>query len=121
MNKLIIDAAGENIFFVLINNKDIYNITHSNSKTNYEKLTILINEFINFVATIPAAYPELVSSDQISLFFQAVSSELTSITQNIVKTSISGIQSTITFLIYVILFPILVYFFFFDRKNITNS
>tara|TARA_A100001011_G_scaffold111252_1_gene117797 strand:+ start:141 stop:1199 length:1059 start_codon:yes stop_codon:yes gene_type:complete len=81
----------------------------------------LINEFINFVATIPAAYPELVSSDQISLFFQAVSSELTSITQNIVKTSISGIQSTITFLIYVILFPILVYFFFFDRKNITNG
>ncbi len=81
----------------------------------------LINEFINFVSTIPAAYPELVSSDQISLFFQAVSSELTSITQNILKTSISGIQSTITFLIYVILFPILVYFFFFDRKNITNG
>ena len=47
MNKLIIDAAGENIFFVLINNKDIYNITHSNSKTNYEKLVILINDFLN--------------------------------------------------------------------------
>ena len=47
MNKLIIDAAGENIFFVLINNKDIYNITHSNSKTNYEKLVILINDFLD--------------------------------------------------------------------------
>ena len=47
MNKLIIDAAGENIFFVLINNKDIYNITHSNSKTNYEKLVILINDFLS--------------------------------------------------------------------------
>ena len=47
MNKLIIDAAGENIFFVLINNKGIYNITHSNSKTNYEKLVILINDFLN--------------------------------------------------------------------------
>ena len=47
MNRLIIDAAGENIFFVLINNKDIYNITHSNSKTNYEKLVILINDFLN--------------------------------------------------------------------------
>ena len=47
MNKLIIDATGENIFFVLINNKDIYNITHSNSKTNYEKLVILINDFLN--------------------------------------------------------------------------
>ena len=47
MNKLIIDATGENIFFVLINNKNIYNITHSNSKTNYEKLVILINDFLN--------------------------------------------------------------------------
>ena len=47
MNKLIIDATGENIFFVLINNNDIYNITHSNSKTNYEKLVILINDFLN--------------------------------------------------------------------------
>ena len=47
MNRLIIDAAGENIFFVLINNKDIYNITYSNSKTNYEKLVILINDFLN--------------------------------------------------------------------------
>ena len=47
MNKLIIDATGEDIFFVLINNKDIYNITHSNSKTNYEKLVILINDFLN--------------------------------------------------------------------------
>ena len=47
MNKLIIDATGENIFFVLINNKDIYNITHSNSKTNYEKLVVLINDFLN--------------------------------------------------------------------------
>ena len=47
MNRLIIDAAGENIFFMLINNTDIYNITHTNSKTNYEKLVILINDFLN--------------------------------------------------------------------------
>jgi len=81
----------------------------------------LFNEFLSFVSTIPAAFPELVNSDQISVFFQAVSSELSSITQNIVKSSISGIQSTITVLLYVILFPILVYFFLFDRKNIIEG
>ncbi len=46
MNRLIVDAAGENIFFMLINNTDIYNVTHINSKTNYEKLVILINDFL---------------------------------------------------------------------------
>ena len=47
MNKLIIDAAKENIFLMIIGNKDIYSITHENSKTNYEKLTILINTFLD--------------------------------------------------------------------------
>ena len=47
MIKLIVDAANENIFLMIINNNRIYNITHKNSKTNYEKLIILITEFLN--------------------------------------------------------------------------
>ena len=46
MNKLIIDAAKENIFLMIISNIGVYNITHANSKTNYEKLIILINDFL---------------------------------------------------------------------------
>ena len=46
MNKLIIDAANDNIFLIIINNQNIYNISHENSKTNYEKLTTLINDFL---------------------------------------------------------------------------
>ena len=47
MNNLIIDAANEKIFLMLIKNKNIYSVSHENSKTNYEKLTILINEFLD--------------------------------------------------------------------------
>jgi tRNA A37 threonylcarbamoyladenosine modification protein TsaB len=46
MNILIIDAADKKICFTLIKNESIYSISHENSKTNYEKLTILINDFI---------------------------------------------------------------------------
>ena len=46
MNSLIIDAASKKICFTLIKNENIYNISHDNSKTNYEKLTILIDNFI---------------------------------------------------------------------------
>ena len=81
----------------------------------------LFDEFMNFMTTLSVTFPDLVNSDQISLFFQSVSSELSSITQNLVKSSIAGIQSTISVLLYIILFPILVYFFFFDRKNIING
>ena len=45
MNKLIIDAANENIFLMVITNSNTYNVSHSNSKINYEKLIILINIF----------------------------------------------------------------------------
>ena len=46
MNNLIIDAANEKIYLTLIKNEIIYSISHENSKTNYEKLTILINDFL---------------------------------------------------------------------------
>ena len=47
MNRLIIDAANENIFLMIINNNNIYNITYENSKTNYERLIILISDFLS--------------------------------------------------------------------------
>ena len=46
MNKLIIDVANEKIFLMIITNANIYNITHENTKINYEKLTIIINDFL---------------------------------------------------------------------------
>ena len=46
MNKLIIDVAGDKIFLMIIANNHIYNITHENTKINYEKLTLIIKEFL---------------------------------------------------------------------------
>ena len=46
MIKLIVDAANEKIFLMIISNDNIYNITHKNSKTNYDSLMILIIDFL---------------------------------------------------------------------------
>tara|TARA_B110000881_G_C18281026_1_gene367468 strand:+ start:94 stop:531 length:438 start_codon:yes stop_codon:yes gene_type:complete len=46
MNNLIIDAAGEEIFLELIVDKNVYTCRHENSKINFEKLMILINNFL---------------------------------------------------------------------------
>ena len=60
MNKLIIDVANEKIFLMIISNASIYNITHENTKINYEKLTIIINDFLSSksikIADINAIY-----------------------------------------------------------------
>ena len=47
MNKLIIDAANKSIFLMVISDGSIYNISHENSKTNYEKLIVLVNDFLS--------------------------------------------------------------------------
>ena len=47
MANLIIDATKDKIFLTLMDGKDIYNVCHENSKINYEKMIILINEFLN--------------------------------------------------------------------------
>ena len=46
MNKLIIDAVKDNIFFMIINDNNTYSVTHENSKNNYEKLIVLIIDFL---------------------------------------------------------------------------
>ena len=46
MNKLIIDVTNNKIFLMIITNLNIYNITHENTKINYEKLTIIIDNFL---------------------------------------------------------------------------
>ena len=46
MNKLIIDAANEKIFLMIITSFHIYNITNENTKNNYEKLTKIISDFL---------------------------------------------------------------------------
>tara|TARA_B100000674_G_scaffold374490_1_gene317004 strand:+ start:569 stop:955 length:387 start_codon:yes stop_codon:yes gene_type:complete len=47
MSKLIVDAARDNIFLMIIINNTIYNVTHENSKTNYDKLILIVTDFLN--------------------------------------------------------------------------
>ena len=46
MKNLILDAARNKIFLTFIFDKNIYTCSHENSKINFEKLMILINEFL---------------------------------------------------------------------------
>ena len=47
MNKLLIDAASEKIYLMVITKDDIYNITEENTKINYERLILIVTNFLN--------------------------------------------------------------------------
>jgi len=46
MNSLIVDAARDKIVLTFIVSVNIYTCSHENSKINFEKIMILINEFL---------------------------------------------------------------------------
>ena len=46
MNNLIVDAARDKIFLIFIASENIYTCSHENSKINFERLMLLINEFL---------------------------------------------------------------------------
>ena len=46
MIKLIIDAAKDDIFFMIVTKEYNYSITHENTKVNFEKMIMLINDFL---------------------------------------------------------------------------
>jgi len=46
MKNLIVDATRDKIFLTLIVNENIYTSSHENSKINFEKLMLLINDFL---------------------------------------------------------------------------
>ena len=80
-----------------------------------------VNALMTFVQNVPEQYPDLVSSDQITAFLQSLSGQLTAISQDFLKASIAGIQNTVTIAINLILLPILVFFFLFDRESIISG
>ena len=47
MIKLIIDAAKNEIFFMIVTKEHNYSITYENTKVNFEKMIILINDFLS--------------------------------------------------------------------------
>ena len=47
MKSLIIDAAAKKIYLTLINNKNIYTCSYDNSKSNFDRLVILIEDFLS--------------------------------------------------------------------------
>jgi len=80
-----------------------------------------VNALMTFVQNVPEQYPDLVSSDQITAFLQSLSGQLTAISQDFLKASIAGIQNTVTIAINLILLPILVFFFLFDKESIISG
>ncbi|MFN2329872.1 MAG: AI-2E family transporter [Chromatocurvus sp.] len=72
------------------------------------------------LAVLPSEYPQLFNQEQINQVIAGAQVEIASYGQRMVTRTLAGIPGFITFIIYLVLIPIMVFFFLKDRSQVMN-
>ena len=67
---------------------------------------------------LPERYPDIISQSQIKEVMDALMGDLTNMGQRLLSFSLSSVKGLITILVYLVLVPLLVFFFLKDKKKI---
>ena len=67
---------------------------------------------------LPELYPDVISQEQVRQILNVISSELTSLTQRLLSLSLASVRGLILVLVYLILVPLMVFFFLKDKSDI---
>ena len=92
-----------------------------------QQVTELFREMPNMLARgqqillqLPEQYPDIISAAQIEELLTLARAELTTMGQRVVTLSLASVGNVITFLVYMILLPIMVFFFLKDKDKIIS-
>jgi putative permease len=72
----------------------------------------------NLLSQLPQRYPDYISDQQIKEVLGIIRNELTNMGQHLVTLSLSSVVGVITFFVYLILLPLMVFFFLKDKHMI---
>jgi len=85
-----------------------------------QQLPNMIGEGQQMLMRLPERYPELITADQIKDMTGMIRRELASMGQTLLSLSLSSVVGLITLLVYLILVPLLVFFFLKDKTLIVD-
>ncbi|WP_371185969.1 AI-2E family transporter [Thalassotalea maritima] len=74
-----------------------------------------------YLLTLPGRYPELIKAEQIESVIDTLRGELVIIGQKILEASLNSITDIVALLVYLILVPIMVFFFLKDKAMMLSS
>ncbi len=86
----------------------------------FQQLPNIISEGQRQLMQLPGRYPDVVSPEQIQELIGHIRQEVLAFGQQVVSLSIASVVSIITILIYLILMPLLVFFFLKDKDQILS-
>ncbi len=81
----------------------------------------IIRELQTYLALLPEEYPHLISVEAVNAIYLQISAEVGHMTQWLVSFSLSSIPDLVALLIYMVLVPILVFFFLKDREVMLSA
>ena len=84
----------------------------------FRELPRMIAQGQSLLSQLPQQYPDYVSDQQIQEMLGIIRTELTNMGQQLVSLSLSSVVGVITFFVYLILLPLMVFFFLKDKHLI---
>ena len=85
-----------------------------------QQLPTMIGRGQDLLLALPNQYPELFSQDQVLDLINRIRAEAVNIGQQALEASLSSVVGILTLLVYVILMPLMVFFFLKDKRTIVT-
>lgn len=85
-----------------------------------QQLPHILNDWQQLLLHLPEKYPQLMTEEQVWDFVQLARSGITELGQTVFSLSLASIPRLITVLVYLVLGPVLVFFFLKDKKQIAG-
>jgi putative permease len=84
----------------------------------FNQLPSIISKGQEAIMRLPTRYPELISEAQVQDLMNAIRAEVGNLGQRVLSMSVASVVGIITLLVYLILVPVLVFFFLKDKQRI---
>ena len=82
------------------------------------EMPLMLGEGQQLLSQLPQQYPDYVSTQQVEELLAFVRTEVTTLGQRVVSLSLASVVGVITFFVYLILLPLMVFFFLKDKELI---
>ncbi|MEA3274869.1 MAG: AI-2E family transporter [Pseudomonadota bacterium] len=83
-----------------------------------QQLPLMISEGQKSLLQLPEQYPDIVNTEQIKELIGAIRAEIANFGQQVLSWSLASVVGVITLIVYIVLVPLLVFFFLKDRDLI---
>ncbi len=87
----------------------------------FQEIPKMLSQGENYLLKLPEKYPEIVQTSQIETFISLVKVKLLEWGELILKGSLNSISNLVALIIYLILVPLMVFFFLKDKTILLNS